>query len=63
MEDNMTQLIKQLERMYILGIKKYPISTKLRLSFAFFYLERTKNKKKAYEEFSNAEKTDPAFEQ
>lgn len=63
MQDNTIQLIKQLQRMYILGIKKYPICTKLRLSFAFFYLQRTKNKKKAYEEFSNAEKTDPAFEE
>jgi deoxyadenosine/deoxycytidine kinase len=48
-EESTIQLIKQLERMYISGIKKYPTCTKLRLSFAFFHLERTKNKKKAYE--------------
>ena len=54
MQDNCIQLLKQLERMYRMGIKKYPESTKLRLSFAFFHLERTKNKSKAYEEFSNA---------
>ena len=40
--------------MYRMGIKKFPDSTKLRLSFAFFHLERTKNKNKAYEEFSKA---------
>jgi hypothetical protein len=48
MEDNCVQLLKQLERMYKIGIKKYPESTKLRISFAFFHLERTKNKNKAF---------------
>jgi hypothetical protein len=34
--------------MYKLGVKKYPDCTQLRLSFAFFQLERLKNKNKAY---------------
>lgn len=38
MEDNCIQLLKQLERMYRIGIKKYPKCTKLRLNFAFFHL-------------------------
>jgi hypothetical protein len=49
--------------MYKLGVKKYPDCTKLRLSFAFFQLERLKNKNKAYEEFSLALKTNPTFEE
>lgn len=62
-EDNCEQLLKQIQRMYRIGIKKFPDCTKLRLSFAFFHLERTKNKEKAYEQFANAAKTDPSFEQ
>ena len=47
-EDLIEKLLRQLERMYKLGIKKYPTCTRLRLSFAFFQLERVKNKNKAY---------------
>lgn len=61
MEENCKQLIKQLDRMFQLGLRKYPTSTKLRLSYAFFHLERTKNKNRAYEEFVRAEKTNPGF--
>lgn len=49
--------------MYKTGIKKFPECTNLRISYAFFHLERTKNKDKAYEEFAQASKTDPSFEQ
>lgn len=38
MEENCRLLIKQLDRMYLNGIRKYPRSTKLRLSYAFFHL-------------------------
>lgn len=62
-EDLTEKLLKQLERMYKLGIKKYPTCTRLRLSFAFFQLERLKNKNKAYEELTYAQKTDPTFEE
>lgn len=49
--------------MYKIGIKKYPNCTRLRLSFAFFQLERLKNKNKAYEELIYAQKTNPSFEE
>ncbi len=52
MEENCAQLIKQIEKMFKLGVKKYPQCTKLRLSHAFFYLERTKDKDKAYRGFT-----------
>lgn len=45
---NCAQLIKQIERMFKTGLKKFPDCTKLRLSFAFFNLEHIRNKKKAY---------------
>ena len=63
LNDGCKMLIKQIERMYKTGIKKYPHCTKLCLSFAFFRLEKIKNKNKAYEDFTYALKTDPAFEE
>lgn len=47
-EDLDEKFLLQIERMYKLGIKKYPNCTQLRLSFAFFQLERLNNKNKAY---------------
>ena len=47
--------------MFINGLKKFPNSTKLRLSYAFFLLERLKNKNKSYEQLVLAEKGKPAF--
>jgi hypothetical protein len=38
MDENCNLLIKQLERMYKQGIKKFPNSTKLHISLAFFYM-------------------------
>lgn len=32
------QLLLQIDRMFTAGLKKFPDCTKLRLSFAFFYL-------------------------
>ena len=49
MESMCGQLIKKIDRMYRTGLKKFPESTKLRLSYAFFHLEQMQNKKKAYE--------------
>lgn len=47
--------------MFDYGIKKYPECTKLRLAFAFFYMEKYDNTVKAYENFSGAQKTEPSF--
>lgn len=41
-------MLKQVERMFKAGVKKFPECTKLRMSFAFFHLEHLKNKEKAY---------------
>lgn len=49
--------------MFVQGLKKYPDCTVLRLSFAFFNMERLKKNSKAYEQFSIAETTDPSFGQ
>ena len=51
----------QVERMFLQGIKKYPECTKLRLSFAFFLMEKVKDNKRAYAQFTIAGDTDPSF--
>ena len=52
-----------IDRMYSEYLKKFPKSAKLRFSYAFFLLERGKNKKKALEELNIAEKLNPGFEE
>lgn len=47
--------------MYNQGIKKFPQSTKLHISFAFFYMEQIHQNAKAYEEFVRAERLSPSF--
>lgn len=54
-------LLKQIERMFKFGVKKYPHCTKLRLTFAFFYMEKLDNKSKAFEQFTKAIMTNPSF--
>ena len=56
-------MLKQVERMYRSGIKKFPDCTKLRINYAFFQLEHIKSTEKAYEEFTAASKLDPSFQQ
>lgn len=48
MEYSCNQVLKQVERMFKNGIKKFPDSTKLRMSYAFFQLQHFKNKERAY---------------
>jgi PAS domain S-box-containing protein len=49
--------------MYINGIKKFKNSCKLRISYAFFLLERISNKKKALDELVVAENLKPEFDE
>ena len=57
-------LIKVIDRIYLNGLKKFPKSAKLRLSYAFFLLEFVKNKLKALEQLNYAfNYTKPAFDQ
>lgn len=49
MEETITNLKKELDRVYQQGLKKFPNSVSLRLSYGFFLMERLKNKKKSIE--------------
>lgn len=61
--DSIQKLIQVLDRMYLNGIKKFKNSCKLRISYAFFLLERMNNKKKALEELIVAENLKPDFDE
>lgn len=63
MDYSCQQVLKQVERMFKSGIKKFPDCTKLRMSYGFFQLEHMRNKEKAYEEFANSSKLDLSFQQ
>ena len=64
MEETCQNLIKEIDRMFQNGLKKFPTCTKLRISYAFFLMERFKNKReKSYLQFKIAEKTKPAFDE
>ena len=63
MDFSCQQVLKNVDRMFKSGIKKFPDCTKLRMSYAFFFLEQLNNKERAYEEFTNSSKIDPSFQQ
>ena len=48
MDYSCQQVLKQVDRMFKSGIKKFPDCTKLRMSYGFFQLEHIRNKEKAY---------------
>jgi PAS domain S-box-containing protein len=56
-------LIKVLNKMYYYGIKKFPASTSLRISFAFFLIEKLKMKQQALQELNAAELSKPDFDE
>jgi hypothetical protein len=61
-KETIIRLIRVIERLYISGTKKFKKSVKLRISYAFFLLERLNMRKKALEELMIAETLDPNFE-
>lgn len=63
MEETIARLIKVIERLYISGIKKFKRSIRLRISYAFFLMEKLNLKKKALEQLSQAENFNPSFEE
>ena len=56
-------LIQVLNKMYYYGIKKFPASTSLRISFAFFLIEKLKMKQQALQELNAAELSKPDFDE
>ncbi|EGR29894.1 PAS domain S-box family protein [Ichthyophthirius multifiliis] len=64
MEETCRNLIKEIDRIFQNGLKKFPNCTKLRISYAFFLMERFKNKReKSFQQFKIAEKTKPSFDE
>ncbi len=61
--DTMVFLMQHAESLYQSGISKFPNCTALRISFAFFLLERLNKKAQANLELLNTEKYSPRFEE
>jgi len=56
-------LIQLLNRMYCYGIKKFPNNTSIRISFAFFLIEKLNSKQQALQELTYAEQSKPPFDE
>ena len=56
------RLIGALDRLFIHGVRKFKRSVQIRISYAFFLIERMDSRKKALEELSIAECLAPKFE-
>lgn len=56
-------LIQLLYKMYLQGIKKFPNTTSLRISYSFFLLERMQSKQQALQELTQAEQNRPPFDE
>eukprot|EP00340_Litonotus_pictus_P011472 CAMPEP_0170539036 /NCGR_PEP_ID=MMETSP0209-20121228/103671_1 /TAXON_ID=665100 ORGANISM="Litonotus pictus, Strain P1" /NCGR_SAMPLE_ID=MMETSP0209 /ASSEMBLY_ACC=CAM_ASM_000301 /LENGTH=1443 /DNA_ID=CAMNT_0010840857 /DNA_START=1058 /DNA_END=5390 /DNA_ORIENTATION=- len=59
----MQQMLLFINRIYLLGISKYPNSATLRISFSLFLYYNQKQKMKAKQELENAEKCSLSFSQ
>ncbi|KAL4460692.1 hypothetical protein ABPG72_017168 [Tetrahymena utriculariae] len=62
-EEVIKNLIRELGRLYQNGLRKFPTCTKLRLSYAFFLLERLKKKEEALAQFKISQTTKPTFDE
>ena len=61
--DAIVFLLQHCEQMYQTAISKFPMCTSLRISYAFFLLERMNKKQQASLELANTEKNFPRFEE
>ena len=61
--DAIVFLLQHCETMYQTAISKFPMCTSLRISYAFFLLERMNKKQQASLELANTEKHFPKFEE
>ena len=62
-KDIIAYLYQHAQSMFQLGISKFPYCTSLRMSYAFFLVERMNNRVKSLMELKTAEKYSPSFEE
>lgn len=62
-KDIIAYLYQHAQYIFQLGISKFPYCTALRMSYAFFMVERLNNKVKSLMELKTAEKHGPTFEE
>ena len=56
-------LIQLINKMYFYGLKKFPNNTSLRISYAFFLIEKLNMKQQALQELNTAELNKPPFDE
>jgi len=61
--DNYQLLLSHARNMFRLGIQKFPNSASLRISFAFFLIEKLNKKQEAIAELNNALNLAPTIEE
>lgn len=61
--DTTSLLLQHAEHLYKRGIGKFPYCISLKISYAYFLMDRMKKKQFANLEFSNAEKYGPSFDE
>lgn len=62
-KDIIAYLYQHAQYIFQLGISKFPYCTSLRMSYAFFLVERLNNRVKSLMELKTAEKYNPSFEE
>ncbi len=62
-KDIIAYLYQHAQYIFQLGISKFPYCTSLRMSYAFFLIERLNNRVKSLMELKTAEKYNPSFEE
>ena len=56
-------LIATIQKMFYYGLQKYPNSTRLRIIYALYLLDKVKSKQQALQELINAELERPSFDE
>lgn len=62
-EDSVNKLLLVIDQIYSNGTTKFKTSTKIRLAYAFFLMERRNDKKKALKQLQYAETLKPSFDE
>lgn len=61
--ETLITLIATVQGMFYYGLQKFPNSTRLRILYALFLLDKTHSKQQALQELLNAEREGPAFDE
>jgi predicted Zn-dependent protease len=61
--DNLQLLMQHAKNMYRIGIQKFPTNSYLRITYAFFLIEKMNKKQEAIAELNAASMLNPPFDE